>query len=260
MAPLHADTLERRLALIPPLSLVSRYGGPINGTYMLLPQLFGNKEYDAFAARIAVPGAHVIMDNGAYEAEDTFTCPELFNLCWQHNVNELVIPDVLGDKEGTLGKLYHFAGSTVRLRHKYKMKYMLVTQGETVAECLSCVTEALEMTNFITTVGIPKHLVKTVNENARVVLAGRIAARYPFLEIHFLGSAPSWPDEIAFTKNVRSMDTSMPFVFAWHEQSMLAPDEGHWERPANYFNLPAEGFSPELIQANINQMVEWMNA
>jgi hypothetical protein len=252
---------EHRLALIPPLSLVSRYQGPINGTYMFLPQLFGNPEYDAFAERVAGPDSFVIMDNGAYEAADDFTCPQLFELCLQHGVDELVIPDVLGDKEGTLGKLFHFAGSTVRLRHRRKMRYMLVAQGTTIAECLSCVTEALEMTNFITTVGLPKHLVKTVNENARVVLAGRIAARFPYLSVHFLGSAPSWPDEIAHTKNVRSMDTSMPFSFAWHGQRMLnAPADGYYERPANYFNLPAEGFSAELIQTNINQMVEWMNA
>jgi hypothetical protein len=252
--------MEHRLALIPPLSLVSRYAGPINGTYMLLPQLFGNPEYDAFAERIAGPQAHVILDNGAYEAEDNFSPVQLFEMCRQYRVNELVIPDVLGSKEGTLGKLYHFAGATSRLRHKYKMKYMLVVQGETVAECLECVTEALEMSNLITTIGIPKHLVLTVNSSARVVLAGRIAARFPHLAVHFLGSAPSWPDEIAQVKSVRSMDTSMPFVFAWHEQSMRTPDVGIWERPANYFNLPAEGFPAGLVQQNINQMVEWMNA
>jgi hypothetical protein len=230
---------------------------------MLLPQLMvrDDSRYKDFAKRVTTLGTgYVIMDNGAYEAADTFPHASLVAMAQTQGVDELVIPDVLGSMEGTLGRLHQFDAATVRIRHKRRLRYMFVAQGRDMSECLESVRQAVEATNFITTIGLPKHLVKTVAGTARVVLAARIHARFPHLDIHFLGSAPSWPDEILQANHVRSMDTSMPFAFAWHGKAMDADVIDGCERPSDYFDRPASEFPAELVQQNINKMVEWMNA
>lgn len=245
------------IALIPPHSMVEDYSGKY---YLYLPQLFDtNPKYDRFVETTHKSNSFTILDNGAFEGY-TATSREIMDLAIKYNVDELVVPDVIGDCNETLVKIGYFASATKKIRTSMDSprSYMAVVQGKSFAEAWSMVQAVNQNFPFITTLGIPKHLVKTVGIKTRVDLVRRITSTYgDKYHIHFLGSSPLWPGEIAEVNYlVRSMDTSMPFVFNFHSKS-IAEDMGDFERPDDYFETFKYQYSPVKLDKNIQQIREW---
>lgn len=247
-----------KLALIPPLSLADDTAGDY---YMYLPQLMANKSYAAFVDRTNSDSSYTMLDNGAFEGVSTDP-RKLIKLAIQSNVNEVVIPDVLGDMKGTINAVEHFYHDTVELRLTtgVGLQYMAVPQGRTIDECMNCIS-AFDSYNFIGTIGLPKHLVRTVTRTARVQLAAYIRKAFGNrFNIHLLGASPLWPQEIKSARryNIRGMDTSLPYFFSYYNRSIDQFNGMEEERPSDYFNLPASAFGGRLYD-NIQTLQEWCN-
>lgn len=246
------------LTVIPPLAMADSYrAGTI---FLFLPQLMKNTGYANYVRELSDNIANfTILDNGAYEGSlDTALFIEAMR---DIDPDEVVIPDVLGDAKMSLT----LAADFFSYRHHLPgLRYMLVAQGKTVNEIWDMLLVAIARHPSITTIGLPKHLVTTVDTHARVVLTNRIKEMYQDrFDIHFLGSSPALPNEIMYVSNmVRSMDTSMPFAFAWHGLNIGHPDVEHGgrtdaERPTDYFNRPAQEFDIALVNKNIETMKSW---
>jgi hypothetical protein len=134
--------------------------------------------------------------------------------------------------------------------------YMAVVQGKSIKECRDCI-KAFADYPFVSTLGIPKHLIRSVGIHTRMDLARWVDENLPHrFGIHFLGSSPLWLEEIKYVNDiVRSMDTSMPFVQAYHGKKVDS-GSGH-ERPPNYFLKDKDSFEPDLVRYNVGTMLEW---
>lgn len=246
------------MALIPPLAFLDDYADK-PGYYLYLAPMFRNETYDRFVWRTSTKLSYTILDNGAFEG-DTVDDEALMELAIECAASELVVPDVLGDMAATLEKARDFK-HLVKSVPNGPEHYMGVVQGRTVGDCIKCVRGLAEL-DYVTTIGLPKHLLETVRvDSVRIVLTDFIRQRYgDKFEIHFLGSSPVWPQELksAARRGVRSMDTSMPWVYALREErltdTMCSKDA---KRPATYFWLTRSSFSEKLLQENIDVMKRW---
>jgi hypothetical protein len=243
------------LALIPPFCLHSAYSKP--GYHLFLPQLLRHAAYREYV-RAASKNSFTILDNGAFEGDD-IDQTALIDLAVMLGVNEVVIPDTLGDKDTTLVQARSF-GEELMIREGQTLPegYMAVVQGETLNECIECL-EGFTKHDFITTFGLPKHLVRTVGTGTRHSLTKYIIEEMdPYYAIHYLGSSPLWLDEITHVADdVRGMDTSMPFVQAYHRR--LVDDNGNvgLERPTNYFEGKEWEFKCDIVEYNVRTMRKW---
>lgn len=246
---------KAKLALIPPFSLLDEVSGEY---YMYLPQLMKSPAYADFVKRTNTEKAYTMLDNGAFEGMKT-SATKLVELAIRMNVNEVVIPDVLHDAEGTIKALEEFHHETLQLRitSAVGLKYMAVPQGRTIIECMDCLEEFAKY-HFVTTVGLPKHLVRTVTRTARVQLASYIRTKWGSrFEIHLLGGSPIWPQEIRSARryDVRGMDTSLPYFYAYYNTRIgRAMRE---ERPEAYFVRTREEFNLDLLYENVHALWGW---
>lgn len=244
-----------KLALIPPYSQVNSI---FRTDYQLvLPEHLSNKDYqDAYIAARR-NGDYLIMDNGA--AEGRLLSPgELRSMALGLMVNEIVVPDVLGDMYATLRMAKEFFQFGVDTR----FKYMGVVQGQTLDECCACVEAYYSDHGNITVLGLPRHLISTTkNKKARAELAAYIYSNYPGYQIHLLGTNPSYIRELRenaydfHAANVRGVDTSAPFNYAWGAKSMLKGD--YCGRPEYYFEMSLP--TTQTLDHNIQLLKAWVN-
>lgn len=247
------------LALIPPLVLQEHYTRR-HGFHLFLPQLMHYEVYKRYVKDAIGPRSYTILDNGAFEGEVDITSMALMKMAIELGVDEVVVPDTLGDMAATIAKADEFNDF---LKHNatsehYGKNYMGVVQGKTIEECWQCIEHFVDL-GYVTTIGLPKHLVKTVQLDTRIVLAKEILEELgDGFDIHFLGSSPLWLSEISHVhKTVRSMDTSMPFVQAYYEKEING-NEGK-ERPDNYFKAGLHNFRHDLVKHNVEIMTKWAN-
>jgi hypothetical protein len=193
-----------QVALITPV----QYRMSLNtGYHMILPHLLELEDYRNYFKRVQ---GFKILDNGANENIE-MPIEDLIMLGRAMVVDEIIIPDVLGNKVATQHKIEDF------LLHPatqlWNNKLMAVVQGKTWDECYECLDFYLAEPR-ITTIGLPRLLAGVLeSQMARVTLARYISERKP---VHCLG-AHSWIEEVtqlAIEGNVRGIDTSYPFVMA----------------------------------------------
>ena len=122
-----------KLALIPPFCLLDAYSDP--GYHLLLPQLLSYEPYREYVRKIQ-KGSFTILDNGAFEG-DGIDQTSLIDLAVMLNVDEVVVPDTLRDKDTTLAQARDFSEELMtREGQQLPEKYMAVVQGETLEECI----------------------------------------------------------------------------------------------------------------------------
>lgn len=216
---------------------------------LLLPQLTESHKYVKAYHRRRREGDFMILDNGAAEGVET-TPEKLHKLAEHMMVNEIVIPDTLLDMQATVSQAIEF--------EKYvspKFRYMAVAQGKTLHECYECIHHFAKLP-YISTIGIPRHVITTVDGDARFHLVRFIRNNFnQQFDIHLLGMNPAFINELdAFgysyqVCNVRGVDTSAPFTYAMAGFSLLETDK-HVLRPENYFEAPPS-MSGKLMYTNI---------
>jgi len=242
-----------KIALIPPVSRVEL----IHTTdYQLaLPQgLDGFPTYLAEYRKARANGSFIILDNGAAEG-NLYDSATLHTYALELMVNEIVVPDVLGDADATWDKANAFESSV----QDAKFNYMGVIQGANTDELIWMV-QSYATKPWITTLGIPRHLLTSFplgdQRNARVVIAQWIHDNFRGrFQLHLLGTNPKYITEITDYRTqfamygVRGVDTSAPFNYAFSQKPIESGVEVN--RPNNYFTLPASAFDEQYLALNL---------
>lgn len=270
-----------KLALIPPLC---RLRDMEQTDYQLiLPQLVNSHvRYEDFVYHLKTRGDFLILDNGAAEGKIVEE-DDLIDIAVELEVNELAVPDTLGDMVATLKQFIGFFERNEETLAVNKFStggpnLGFVAQGNSWVESISLVNTVMksDWSPYINTVYIPRLLVKeSGNVRERIQVAEQIYKDYAGrLEIHMFGSAPEWPREAMAVDTecpyVRGMDTSMPYNFAYQEPRRPAQAMGGgasiWDatgskplirRPEGYFTKSLDRFDLPLLEQNVRVMHTW---
>lgn len=240
-----------RLALIPPIEHVNSIR---NTDYqLLLPQLFTDPKYTRAYLRARRDGDFMILDNGIAEGYAS-NQHELHTRARQLMVNEIVVPDTLGDMETTVLQAKQFEACA-----RAEFRYMGVVQGQSLSECYTCIRAFSDMP-YIRTLGIPRHLLTTINQDARALIVAFVRRNFGWrFAVHLLGTSRDYMKEFENysqhyqDQGVRGVDTSAPFVYALAGATLY--DNIRTERPDDYFDCTIE--DGNLARINIQLMKGW---
>lgn len=241
-----------KLALIPPIEHVNSIR---NTDYqLLLPQLFTEPKYTRAYLRARRDGDFMILDNGIAEGIETNQV-ELHTRARQLMVNEIVVPDTLGDLAATVQQAKQFEPCA-----RAEFRYMGVVQGQSLNECYTCIRAFSDMP-YIRTLGIPRHLLTTINEDARALIVAFVRRNFGWrFSMHLLGTNPEHMNELEGygqhyqDQGVRGVDTSASYVYAAAGASLLET-ERKISRPENYFDLQITDH--RLAYTNIQLLKGW---
>ena len=251
-----------RIALIPPIQMLKHVEGQLY--QLMLPQLVSEPYYSNKFKEFTTNGLHVILDNGAAEGEK-ISEERLINVASSYRVTEVAVPDVPHNANKTFTKLLGFSGKHFTFMQRSRCDWGYVAQGTSVQEAFDLVKKVATSiySELYSVVFLPRLLIKSSDDYyARIKLAEMINNLFPKLEIHLFGASRMFPQEYkAAAKEapfIRSMDTSQPFVYAYHGMTMynFGTDEGP-ARPKNYFKLVEADFDMGLVNRNVQEMVAW---
>lgn len=250
-----------KLALIPPVELLE-YTERSN-MQLMLPHMLRNARYaNLYGALCRDPKQYVILDNGAAEGEDTFDNEALRLIAENMGANELVVPDSLGNASETIASLDFFVeelGDTYPTELPFKLG--VVAQGRGYEDALRCARIMIKAHPWIEIVYIPRLLVNGANPSVRIKLARELHQLYPTITFHLLGASSLWSSEIlqaAQCKFIRSMDTSMPFVYAQQKELVTSgyalPHRGDSK---DYFHRIWLDTELSFVELNVRTMLRW---
>lgn len=247
------------VGLIPPRGLENFALGSNFHLALALPDLMARKTYGHMYARAARLGDFVVLDNGAAEhalVDDA----DLMQAATIIGAAEVVAPDVIRDGKATIKRTKVFI-----TKYRPQVPLMAVPQGINLGELQSCVHNFAAVAE-ITTLGIPRHLIKTLNvKSARIDLANWIQEKYPDrFHLHMLGMEPTWLQEVRaahkYAPHIRSIDSSLPFNYAMAELFIGATSQAI-ARPNGYLSRDWNGrVKPKLVRQNIEQLIDWAGA
>jgi hypothetical protein len=176
-----------------------------------------------------------ILDNGAAENRVP-TFHQLMRLAKKFSVDEIVVPDVLGDANATIKMARVFASHA----HKHpEFKYMGVLQGHDYPSILKC-AHFYAVCDWVTCIGVPRLLCDSIHTRVRTTIVEALSEQNDWerFEWHMLGSS-RWivePSVLASLPRIRSMDTSYPCYMSLLGKNVV---EDGWEpRPKSYFGVP----------------------
>jgi hypothetical protein len=251
-----------KLALIPPVSLIDDI---FRTDYQLvLPHVTDERYIEAYRSA-RKRGDYLILDNGAAEGGIAHL-DHLFGIAFDLMVNEIVVPDVLGDYLGTVQEVQTFETYLKNHQHDFEQfNYMAVVQGQNWDEICSLV-DFYSQINWVTSLGIPRILCDTLDDaGARVGVIRYVAETYGNrFQIHLLGTNPRYIRELVrfgpeLDKwGVRGVDTSAPFNYA--NCGKFIDHFDSIERPGGYFQLDAHHFGRVQVKHNLEVMLEWTSA
>ena len=239
-----------KIALITPFDLLDL--AALSDYHLLLPQHYTNARYREFYE--TVPGFK-ILDNGANE--DYYAdFRRLQDLAHAWNVNEVVVPDSMGDCAGTID----LARSFEKYAQPDDFGYVGVAQGRTLAEVIKSIT-FFEHCGWVRTLALPR-ILNTIHKTQRFNLVEPIVKEYKFSAVHCLGGS-SWIREVVAIDSlgiVRGMDTSMPIVLGLDGRSLA--DDQYIDRQSNYFDRIVErgSYTWKVIDDNVRRFFDWAGA
>lgn len=250
------------LALIPPVSLLEM---TMQTTYQLaLPHMFKDPFYaEHYKTLLAAQpiGAHVILDNGAAEAEHTDNL-DLVHLINELHPTEFALPDVLADTDKTVAQAFHFLLDFVdQIPSDVNIGY--VAQGHDPNESIEGIDHIMQSAvgGAIKVIYIPRLLLKESGlQMSRIMVADWINDNYPELDVHLFGASVEWVQEIreaARANYIRSMDTSLPFNYAFNYELVDKETAGKINRPKDYFSLVPDDRQTALSYVNVETFLEW---
>jgi hypothetical protein len=246
-----------KAALIPPKGF---YNSAVQSDYhLVLAQITDPNYIDVYGN--VPPDNYIIMDNGAAEGA-TVRDSILLHRARVLGVDEIVVPDEIGDSEGTIARAHRFFGSMQKEPDWSKYKYMGVVQSKgDHGGIMECIHAFAEMP--INVLGVPRHLVdydKYGRYNILSMIKGY--GYHKRFEVHLLGTNPKWPSEISTIQEVhpwvRGVDSSLPYNFAIAGEKLSAKFRDHRTigRPEGYFDrVPT--INAELLQDNIDTFMRW---
>lgn len=249
-----------RVGLIPPKGLENLALRSKFHLALAIPELMNRRVYSGMYSRASELGDFVVLDNGIAEGQPC-NSTDLRIYAKRLEAKELVAPDVIKNAKKTVELVKMFFEEPGLL----PIKHMAVIQGKKVEEFKWCVEQFAEIP-YVTTIGIPRHMLETLTSRAcRIDMANWIADTFPDrFELHFLGTNPKWLGEVKsaskYCSHVRSVDTSMPFSYAIAGEE-LATTKEEIIRPKFYFDRDwSRMVRSDLVLRNITTLLEWADA
>jgi|SRR3954466_8512764 hypothetical protein len=243
-----------QIALIPPIPDLRRM--PRTGIHLLLSHLLKDERYTAFYKKRRTEGDYLILDNSAHEKGIGEVDGNLFDKALSVQAQEVVLPDVLFDKRGTIQRTQRTLkwltkeGWETYVRAG-RPRLMVVPQSGDRAEwsaCLRILLQTFEMYSdkapeafAAPVVGISKDYDTWRNGLPKLIedYVEPLRADYEF-DVHCLG----WPNNLWAVATisrefpwVRSTDSAKPFVYA---KNLIQLEPGgrvprYPRRDTNYF-------------------------
>lgn len=167
--------------------------------------------------------AYTILDNGAAENE-LIPNDEYVKLALEMNVDEIIVPDVIGDFEKSIIMLYEFLGKYGWGLHKNDIKIQAVIQGKNQKEYEEYY-DILLGEPTVDVIGIPFRM--NINAIGNTVEVQRTNARINFVKnieivkksIHCLGcNSPREIIELNKIPYIRSCDSKLMVRYGLNEQ------------------------------------------
>jgi hypothetical protein len=249
-----------KLALIPPNSShTSILKGTIN---LMLPWQLTDLPMDFIQQALKT---YTILDNGAAEGQ-TISLNLLHRLVtdWPE-IDELVLPDKLTDCETTrtmvleVGKLEPL----LELKEQNAVKFMAVAQGGTLAEIMSCINLYTEL-DYVDVIGLPRVMNIFFGKTSRLRMCEALDKSVHYTKpIHCLGSFYYYPSEardLKWIPIVRSMDTSLPWVYGIMERYITGTLRQNIDRPPDYFNYELNKNQRYISERNARTLLRWSEA
>lgn len=248
--------------LIPPTKELEHFGS--GKMHLLLAHLFWDPFYVAHYQEQQREGAHIILDNSAYEQDTSVdVMAELMAKARIVKADEVILPDAMEDARTTatlVGAAMQDMAATVIDTGDLPFRPFYVAQGEnekTYRECLRFIvsTHQLLFGDLPFTLGISR--VYRRFEGGRERLLERYYSQLheelgDGVAFHLLG----WNEDVpAIARSfpwVRSVDSAEPFnwAFAGKDLHKLAEGEEAPARPDDYFNLTFTDEQREQAQRN----------
>ena len=100
-------------------------------------------------------GDYIILDNSAYEGKSIDNIDQILNYAKMTGVKEIVMPDILYDKNKTLYRSKHFLTSLSSDERK-QYKIQVVPQGSSKKEWFECFDKMIDWD--IDVIGLPRWL------------------------------------------------------------------------------------------------------
>lgn len=171
---------------------------------------------------------------------------ELLEIAAKIGANEIVVPDVIGDRFATIRSAYLFI-DLYKQQHKH-FNLMFVPQGFDEFDWFECYQWfASAFKKNIDVIGIPKWL-SEISTNLRLRLLNHIDDKF---HIHFLGCATGWGEFVEIPRRVRSWDTSLLYSLA--QQGKSIADVGAYTKVE--FNMdPKVLADPLLLVKSFNEV------
>lgn len=253
-----------KLALIPPASLLE-HTNKTTIQLMLPQQLISDYTYRRqYIKHCKNPEQYVILDNGAAEA-DQISEAAFADMILTYKPQEAALPDTLADGPHTLTQAEHFFSRYDIVNEATKFGF--VAQGRSIDQCMETVS-LMEMSwwgDHVSVIYLPRLLIKEAGDHlARIELVAKLNAEYGSrFEYHFFGSSPLWHAEIRVAAElpfVRSMDTSLPYILAYHKKQLEfkkpnVEESAPLTRPDNYFDKLATSF--DGVSNILKTYIDW---
>lgn len=219
--------------------------------HMILPHLMEDPKYAEFYREEA--SGHRILDNGIAEAVE-FDHRALLHLAGDLQVDEVVVPDVMGDRPHTVEAVRAFR--PLALAHP-EFDYIGVIQGKSYSD-LAAMLAFYEQEEWIKVLAIPRVLAHTVHKDIRpnFLEAFKEQIQRRFSAVHCLGATPNHKEVILLKDTIaRGIDTSMPAVMGLDKR--LLGIDGHISRGPGFFEAEPGSKQRISIEHNLNLYVEW---
>jgi hypothetical protein len=252
-----------KLAIIPPLCWPYRFNESDDNYKLILPMHWNNQGHYEATMLNHRRGGFTILDNGVAEGMGV-PFKEIQDLARRYCVNEVVLPDVIGDAEATRAAV---EAIMAQMDHT-SWGYMGVVQGTSFAElrAMADFYGGLQGGWGVQCIGIPRHLLSTIGEeDIRYQLASYIRSRDSRIGIHLLGTNPECMSELRHlgelfrSIGVRGVDTSAPFVYAQAHVASWIGGGNTIKRPEDYFDLSRGDFDRAVLAQNLDTLVRWVH-
>lgn len=249
-----------KMIYIPPLQMITETGK--SRMQLMLPHMTTHETYARHFQKARDLGKYTILDNGAAEGVN-ITPARLSSTAWNYKVDELVLPDVMGNPELTFHRALDFhASERHRIPVKTKLGYVLHGNSATATYEAYLALRETVLYKWVRVLYLPRRLITGDDPFARLNAARLILEVEGTADrrIHFLGASPIFlrePRHAAVQKlPIRSMDTSAPFVYAIRGRSV--DGRVHIRRDVDtYFGTPMSNATKELALANMATMDGW---
>lgn len=160
--------------------------------------------------------AHVILDNSAFELGQAVSDGTILETMGLIQPDEVVLPDVLQDHEGTIARVRSFLGNVPRFT-KQEAIFMAVPHGKTLAEYIECYIQLAAMPE-VAVLGIGTIYNRIFEGGRRAIFrALKVRSQLADKPHHLLGLGDSGHFELQMLKEydvIRSCDSSAAYMQA----------------------------------------------